>query len=50
MTIPLNDHPLNRIGEDVVVVHQTSIAPDPEAEDHHTNGLLIDLTTAEVQT
>jgi len=49
MTTLLNDHLSNRIGEDVVVVHRDSIVHDPEGEDHLTNGLPTDLTTAAVQ-
>jgi len=48
MTI-LNNHLSNRIGEDVVVVHRDLIVHDLEGEDHHTNGLPTDLTTAAVQ-
>jgi len=49
MTTLLNYHLPIKIGEDVVVVHQDSIAHDPEGEDRHTNGLLTDLTTVAIQ-
>jgi len=50
MTTLLNNHLSNRIGEDVAVVHRDSIVHDPEVEeDHRTNGLPTDITTAAVQ-
>lgn len=49
MTTLLNNHLSNRIGEDEVVVHRDLIVHDPEGEDHRTNGLPTDLTTAAVQ-